>query len=258
MNRRALMFSLCALMTACGGMEGSMEGSMEEASEIETVEQQLAQFDFEVTEDTASATNPNTSANFEMTFVAGRTYMIGTCGINESAHTGDTFLRLFDPNGLEVAENDDNCGDLGSRLSYTAAVTGTYTLRAGCYANTLCSGTVALSERRGNPLAFNVRNTNNASINTFNRQFYFNAGDVLRASTCDANATGASATGDTYLRVYQNTGASFALVATNDNAPNCGSAAEILFEVPVAGYYQVRVGCAANTACSGDLVVYSE
>lgn len=254
MKRCTLLFSLCALMTACGGMEGSME----ESSGFETLEQKLAMFDFEVTESTDNATNPITSASFEVNLVAGRAYMIGTCGINESSHTGDTYLRLFNPNGVEVAANDDNCFSAGSRLSHTAAVTGTYTIRAGCYEDTLCSGTVAISERRGSPLAFSVRNTNNASINTFNKQFYFNGGDLLRASTCAANATGASATGNTYLRLYQNTGAAFTLVTFNDNASNCGTSAEILYEVPAAGYYQVRVGCFSNTACSGYLVVYDE
>jgi hypothetical protein len=257
MKRCTLLFSLCALMMACGGME-EMEGLMEESSGFEILEQKLALFDYEVTESTDSATNPDTSANFEVNLVAGRTYMIGTCGINEASRTGDTYLRLFDPSGIEVAANDDNCFSLGSRLSHTAAVTGTYTLRAGCYADTLCSGTVAFSERRGNPFAFSARNTNNASINTFNKQFYFNAGHVLRASTCAAGAEGASATGDTYLRLYQNAGATFILVASNDDAPNCGTAAEILYEVPIAGYYQVRVGCFSNTACSGNLVVYDE
>ena len=40
----------------------------------------------------------------------------------------DTFLRLYDSNGFEVASNDDAGGALGlqSRISYTAATSGYY------------------------------------------------------------------------------------------------------------------------------------
>ncbi|MFL5343716.1 MAG: hypothetical protein ACJ8AT_02935 [Hyalangium sp.] len=38
----------------------------------------------------------------------------------------------------------------------------------------------------------------------------------------------------------------------------CELQAELVYTVPTAGYYQVRIGCAANKACSGNLAVYVE
>lgn len=83
---------------------------------------------------------------------------------------------------------------------------------------------------------------------------------MVRVSTCGFNATGASAAGDTYLRLYQNSAGLFYQVAANDTAAtgSCVEAAEIVYTVPVSGYYQVRVGCAANRPCSGRLAVYVE
>jgi hypothetical protein len=60
---------------------------------------------------------------------------------------------------------------------------------------------------------------------------------------------GASATGDTSLRVF---GAS-AQVAFNDDA--CfGTASYLLFTAPTPGVYEVRAGCHADVSCSGTVV----
>lgn len=76
---------------------------------------------------------------------AGSTITLGTCGVNGGSGTGDTYLRLYNASGVEVASNDDGagCGTL-SNLAFSPPVYGAYKIRAGCYSNTACSGTVAV------------------------------------------------------------------------------------------------------------------
>lgn len=251
MIRRVLFLLSSLLFSACV--------SMEESNELGMSQQALALFDYQAS-NTNSATDPNTSADSNVSLNAGEAVMIGTCVINESAFSGDTYLRLYNSGSIEVASNDDWCNGLGSKISYTPSVSGPYMVRAGCWVSGTCSGTVAVSRRKAAPSAFSVSNTNNAQVNTFNKQYSFFAGDVIRTSTCSYNAAGATASGDTYLRLYRNDGGVYTLVATNDTAVtgSCGTAAEINYQVMTAGYYQTRVGCSANTACSGNLAVYAE
>jgi hypothetical protein len=84
-----------------------------------------------------------------LTLFPGETVDLGTCGINASAFSGNTYLRLFDPSGAAVASNDDACGGLGSRITYTVPANGAigpYALRVGCSGAGACSGTVTGSE----------------------------------------------------------------------------------------------------------------
>ncbi|WNG50556.1 trypsin-like peptidase domain-containing protein [Archangium minus] len=97
---------------------------------------------------TFSATNTNSAqrstVNKDVALKAGQVIKLGTCTVSGATGTGDTYLRLYGPAGTQVASNDDTCGTL-SYLSYTvpANAAGTYQIRAGCYSNTSCSGTVA-------------------------------------------------------------------------------------------------------------------
>lgn len=256
MMRRALLVSLFSLTAACGGMEDSVE----ESSSLNTIKQRLALFDYQASSSTNSARDPNTSADSYVSLTAGEAVMIGTCVLNEAVYSGDTYLRLFNPSAVEVTSNDDHCNGLGSKIGYTPTVTGNFMIRAGCFSAGTCSGTVAIARRKGNPVAFSASNTNNAQINTFNKQYYFYGGDLVRVSTCAYNSTGATASGDTYLRLYQNNGGVFTQVASNDTAVSatCNTAAEIVYSIPSSGYYQFRVGCSSNTACSGNVTVYVE
>lgn len=258
MMRRALLFSLCAVTAACGGLEESTGAS----AGLRTTRQNLALFDYAVSE-TNDATNPETSANFYVDLLAGEAVMIGTCNITDAHGWTDTILRLFPPEGEEqVAYSYNACNGNGAKISYTPDVSGSYLIRAGCLRDYYCDGTVAISRRKGAPVPFKASNTHNALVNTYNKQYYFNGGDVVRISTCGYNATGASAKGDTYLRLYQANGGVYTQVAENNSAEQnedfCYYFAEIVYTIPSSGYYQVRIGCNANSACSGNLAAYVE
>ena len=197
---------------------------------------------------TASNTNSATinTRNFNLSLSAGQTITLGTCGVRGASGSGDTFLRLYNPLSAQVALNDDNCGGLLSRLTYTVPVNGTYQLRAGCFANTSCSGTLAYSIS-GVLFSYIASNTNSATVNTTNVYVNLSAGQIITLGTCGLNE--ASGLGDTYLRLYGPNGMQ---VAFNDD--NCGGLlSNFTYTVPVSGTYLIRAGCFANTSCSGSV-----
>jgi hypothetical protein len=103
------------------------------------MERTLAAFSYS-TSNTNSATINTADVYFNLS--AGQTLVVGTCGVNGASGSGDTYLRFYNPSGVQVAVNDDACGAL-SNFTYTVPVSGTYLLRAGCFGNSACSGTVA-------------------------------------------------------------------------------------------------------------------
>ncbi|RKG93777.1 lectin-like protein [Corallococcus terminator] len=99
-------------------------------------------FSFTAT-NTASATTGTT--NHAVVLYAGQLVTVATCGVPGATGTGDTYLRINDSTGTQVAFSDDAGGACGSRSNFSFVVpsSGTYTIRAGCFGTTSCSGTVA-------------------------------------------------------------------------------------------------------------------
>lgn len=259
--KRTVEMALAVLLFALHGLACG-PNTAEEASP-ETVKQKLAVADY------AASNTDYTSvgyAAFPITVSPNEAVMLGTCDINEGVYAGDTYLRLY--NGTtQVASDDEDCisGVGGSRMKFLNSGPSSLNLeiRAGCWASGACSGTVAVSRRKG-IFAFNVSNTNNATVNFFSRRVYYNAGDVALISTCAYNAYTASVTsGDTYLRLDREVSAgAFSEVASNDNSPSgasrCGSASTIRYDVQSSGYYRIRAGCAVNGSCAGSFAAYVE
>lgn len=96
---------------------------------------------------TVAAVNMTGTIGIPVNLNAGQTITLGTCGLVGATNSGDTFLRLKNQLGQEVASNDDACGGVGSNISYVASSSGTYTIRAGCFQNNSCSGNVTYSVR---------------------------------------------------------------------------------------------------------------
>jgi hypothetical protein len=82
--------------------------------------------------------------DYEFELAAGQSVLI-----TAEATSGDldTYLTLYDPSGVRVAENDDrNPGEiLDSALGYTAAMAGTYTIRVSRYEPGDSSGNYVLN-----------------------------------------------------------------------------------------------------------------
>src|SRR5262245_11261157 len=100
----------------------------------------------------AAANTSNANVNSTMQPIVlgqGQTLTIGTTDVPGSSANGDTFLRLLYPYKYPyfqaVADENDDAHPpaRGSLISFTAPTTGTYTIVAGCWSNTSCSGTVA-------------------------------------------------------------------------------------------------------------------
>lgn len=93
--------------------------------------------------DTNSAMDPSRVVSVSIRKRIGETLTAGTCNMPFSNFTGDTYIRVYGPNGSEVASNDDNCGGLGSYLSHVAETSGTYRIVIGCFGSTACSGVLS-------------------------------------------------------------------------------------------------------------------
>lgn len=194
----------------------------------------------------ATGTNNATTntVNQAIYLLAGETLTVGTCGLTGASATGDTNMRLFGLTGAQVAANDDSCGLL-SKITYVAPATGTYQVRVGCFANNPCNGTVAYTI--SGAFNYSAQATNNATVNTTNRNLYLRPGQRLQVGTC--GVPGASGVGDTFLRLFGSAGTQ---VALNDQA--CGGNLSYLsYIVPPtgAGQSSVRAGCYSSLSCSG-------
>lgn len=200
-----------------------------------------------------SATNTNSAqqntGNHTLVLNAGWEVTLATCGLGSSAFTGDTYLRLFGPGGIQVASNDNACGGLGSRIVYRVTTSGTYEIRGGCYGATSCTGTVKWEiVTVAGSFPFSATNTNSAQQNTVDAYIWIQTGRKLTAGTC--GLAGSSATGDTYLRIYDNNGVQ---VAANDDA--CSSlASNVSYTSTAYVSYRLRAGCYASGSCSGTVV----
>jgi hypothetical protein len=99
-------------------------------------------FDYMAT-NTSSAT-VNTTNHF-ISLAAGQKIQVSTCWRTGGWQTyGDTYLRVYNFWGQQVAYNDDACGNFQSYLEYTvpSGGGGTYTIRAGCFSSGSCAGRV--------------------------------------------------------------------------------------------------------------------
>jgi microsomal dipeptidase-like Zn-dependent dipeptidase len=92
--------------------------------------------------------------------------------------------------------------------------------------------------------SFSATNTNSAQQNTVNHNVQVSAGQTLQLGTC--TVSGASGSGDTYLRLY---GPGGTLVASNDDA--CGVLTYLSHSATQSGVYQIRAGCYSSGSCSG-------
>jgi hypothetical protein len=97
------------------------------------------------TYETGATSNATTNTyQYSIYASAGQVVTAGTCGIfGGSVVYGDTWLRVKNPTGGEIASNDDSCHGTASNISFVAAATGNYTIHGGCYSNNSCKGTVA-------------------------------------------------------------------------------------------------------------------
>ncbi|MFP2963876.1 trypsin-like serine peptidase [Myxococcus sp. 1LA] len=99
----------------------------------------------------------------------------------------------------------------------------------------------------GNAFSYSASNTNSAQANTTNHSIALRSGQTLTIGTC--GLTGATFTGDTYLRLRGPAGAQ---VAENDDA--CGGrGSSIAYQATADGNYVINAGCYGSGSCSGNV-----
>lgn len=205
---------------------------------------------------TASNTNSaqQYTVNYTVKLAAGATYTFSTCG----STTEDTYLRLKNSSGVQVAENDDACG-VQSTITYKPATAGTYTIVSGCYGSTSCTARIKVTLVSGDApptttqsvmylAGYSASNTNSALdvSNTVTSFLNLVAGKTYTISTCGYSST------DTYLRLYNAGGTQ---VAANDDA--CGTQSTIVYTAPATGTYRIEAGCYGSGSCSASSIKVS-
>ena len=142
-----------------------------------------------------------------------------------------------------------------SACALVATLTCTFLVSTGCGPDAVPEeeSTVEVATVRA-PLSgsypFNPSNTNSAQQNTEDRVISVNEGETVTMSTC---GTGASSTGDTYLRALNAAGQE---MTANDDDDRCGGQLSYLkFTVPAlaTGNYTLRAGCFSSGSCGGTI-----
>jgi hypothetical protein len=241
---------LCSLAVSGCALEAAIDPPPEELSDSES--ESVAAVALIPPPDfySYSASNTNSAqqntVNQTVVLNAGWEITLGTCGLGGSAFTGDTYVRLFGPNGTEVASNDNACGGLGSRIVHRVTTSGSYQIRGGCYAASSCTGTVKWEiVTVAGSFSFSASNTNSAQQNTVDQYVWIQTGRTITVGTC--GLPGSSASGDTYLRIYNSNGTQ---VAANDDA--CGGlASNVSYTSTAYVSYRIRAGCYSSSTCSG-------
>ncbi|OJT25572.1 hypothetical protein BO221_06785 [Archangium sp. Cb G35] len=235
---------LCTLaFVGCGPLD---EASAVPEQDTLTVNTSALTGSYTYSASNTSSAHQNT-VNQVVALTAGQTLTVTTCGLPGATYTGDTYLRLIGPLGLQLASNDDACGGAGSSLTFTTSGGGNFEIRGGCYSSTSCTATVvwkisSIPPPTGGSYTFSATNTNNAQQNTVNQNISVVAGQKISVSTCDSTMD------DTYLRLY---GPSATQVAASDNGCFNGYASRLSFTSLTSGTYQIRAGCGYSYGCSG-------
>jgi hypothetical protein len=242
----------------------------------------------------ASYAAANTNSALQNYVLAGPYYVCSSftatlCSSTASVR-GDTFLRLVDSKGVQLASNDDSCG-LASKIVYSPPICGiSVTLRMGCYSSLECSGTVAINfipassraptllpsrsptksptlfpsksptyspsllQTRSPTFAPTQTNLYYSAVNTNSAlQNYVLAGPYYVCSSFTATlcSSTASVRGDTFLRLVDSKGVQ---LASNDDS--CGLASKIVYSPPICGIsVTLRMGCYSSLECSGTVAI---
>jgi subtilisin family serine protease len=211
---------------------------------------------------------------FAVTLAAGES--LDVVVIAQSAgSTLDSYLRVFDAAGVQLAANDDFGGSFDSGLAYTASLTGTYYVGVSGYGNTTYApgsgaGTAAGStgpytvtfRRTAPPLEPNdsiaqatpvVPTAGSATFTAVVGDGAYGARDVdlftvdllaTQQLTLAVVAAAAGSSLDSYLRVFDSAGRQ---LATNDDSSG-STDSSLIFTAPLAGRYVVGVSGYGNAS----------
>jgi slime mold repeat-containing protein len=162
------------------------------------------------------------------------------CNGDETCNGGGSCL----PGAPPVVDDNNVCTadacDATAGVIHTPLPDGTT-----CNGTGVCTaGTCTVTFPSSGSFSYSGFDTNSATQNTFNFDIPMVAGQTLSAGTC--GLTGASGSGDTFLRLFDSFNAQ---VTFNDDA--CGVLSFFTFTATSTGTYQLRAGCFSSASCSG-------
>lgn len=192
------------------------------------------------------------SIEYTLDLPAGRLVVITTHAHND---TLDTVLRLYEPDGSLVLENDDYTNGYESRLVYEPATSGTYTVEVSRYDDTSSGDfTLTVDESVATLLGLSSDatvvlqsgGTLNNQIGEVKFSLALHAGDVLIADTY-------AITGklDTILTLLDQGGS---LLAENDDRGDGSLDSEVVYRIPADGNYSLIVS-RYSADSEGDFVI---
>ena len=177
-----------------------------------------------ITANTYSATIGYQTLEFRM--CSGVTVMFSSCS---GLSVGDTYLRLYETNGTQVAANDDDhfctISGLLSFISYTKNTIGcaSFTLHLGCYGYSLCTNHLVMEYTKDSPSK--LLDTARGSYLPYTTLPLVSESqyDILHLKICDGvtaefSTCNSITTGDTTMALYNSSGM---LVAWNNDDSSC-------------------------------------
>ncbi|GFE52482.1 hypothetical protein So717_42350 [Roseobacter cerasinus] len=129
---------------------------------------------------------------------AGQSYTIGMSGDGSEGAINNTYLRLIDPSGNSVAQNDDRAaGDRASEIEFTAQQGGTYYIEAAGYGTRTGNYEVNVSGGRSNTTADITFGEDNAGAYAAS----FTQGTTIQSAIVNVSASWVNY-GSYYLQTY--------------------------------------------------------
>jgi len=191
--------------------------------------------------DTVSGTLGGNSASERYTFQAEAGQVVTILLISEDF---DTYLRLQDPSGLEIAYDDDSGGNLDSRIGpYTLAANGTYTILAESFGGS-SSGSyrLSLSTAEVNQIEYTQTVQDSFTESSFSTLYNFRgqAGDVITISMSSDDF-------DSYLTLSQSGQSGVSLITDDDSGGNLNSLIGP-YTLPSTGDYIITASSLGGTS----------
>lgn len=156
----------------------------------------------------------------------------------------DTYLRLQDPSGFEVAYDDDSAGNLDSRIGpYTLAANGTYTILAESFGGSSSGGyTLSLSTAEVDIIEYTQTIDGAFSEGSLSALYTFSgqAGDVITISMNSDDF-------DSYLTLSQSGQSGVSLITDDDSGGDLNSLIGP-YTLPSTGSYIITASSLGGTS----------
>lgn len=160
----------------------------------------------------------------------------------------DTYLEILTADGQSLAWDDDSGDGLNSRVAFSPAVAGTYTIRVGSFGNETANGAFTLAVQAASTTQGGIitvgESVTTISFGVTEYQLYLEAGQSVRIDLSSGEF-------DTYVEVY---GADGQLLDSDDDGGD-GQDSRLNFTAGTGGTYRIRVRNFSNDNANGEFTL---